>query len=1015
MIGLGGTGGKVLAAFRRLIFQHHREAEPSNLAIDYLYIDTSAKDVAAANITAPLQAGERVWRTLGHSVQLNPANIIHLKQGNFSQILNNIEEYPTIEPWLGNRDIWKKIWDSAPNGIEAGGQLRRFGRFLFAQNAPQVSKAISERFAEASRGGIADTQWTVHIVAGLAGGTGSGTFIDVIGQIRALEIGKDAKVVLYAVLPETADTPWARENYFANGYAALAELNGLLVRQFRPHDSLRPGERYNLAALPGNKTFADNTFVITNRNSNGLVVDMDQVLPEIVGETLYQIVVASGDAWALGSGGNVGGTGQRLWRDMVTGENYFGGSERDVAEGADQRANRFLSFGVKRIAIPHQEVREYASMIFLRQFLFQSLNNSWVDGQGFINAQRPFDATREARSEGARQDWRLSDAHLMLEAPTLQNDPITWRSTDDDFRATVEAQCTSLIKTDSNKPGWAGKLEALAREFHEKSYRRTGVAETYRVAERTIPERARYIVRTRMSDRLFERWSAGELSIRDVLKIVNEVSVDMKDRNAAASVKMENLNTGESVLEKTRQDQLRHYLDRGLIGRVVRNREQELRAYGATIAQLYAIKARKLAIPYMQKLLIEVLDQVQSLKADLEQIVLRLDEAVETVEVRRAQRVKVEAEAAVSHQYKLYDPQHIRNLLTRLEQSRQIQDDQTQGLRSALLGQLGAQPGFAAFVEKLPAAQLVEELESEAERRAEEALSAVDSERDRILEASIVQKLYEEYAGREEALRRFIAERVLEAGTFAPMNNTEELTGKTTEGVLVAFVPAVAELRENLSGFHATLLDILRNSGAGRRVDIVETHGRGHEIVILSLVNQFPLRYLTALDFLQSKYKQLIGGRDAARKRLELHTDGDGTDLPRLYPERPEELRKRLKAHWLIAETTGLLVERPNPTNGRVEVVLFVTDADGAEDVVVVGESLARRTATLTVAGGRALENAAASHLEQLMHIDDRAALRKKLIDLQNAALREAKGDATKPSFVELRESIDHARAMLAD
>ena len=36
MLGLGGTGGKVLAAFRRQVFQQFRQIEPDSLSLDYL-------------------------------------------------------------------------------------------------------------------------------------------------------------------------------------------------------------------------------------------------------------------------------------------------------------------------------------------------------------------------------------------------------------------------------------------------------------------------------------------------------------------------------------------------------------------------------------------------------------------------------------------------------------------------------------------------------------------------------------------------------------------------------------------------------------------------------------------------------------------------------------------------------------------------------------------------------------------------------------------------------------------
>ncbi|OSZ72664.1 hypothetical protein CAP39_04950 [Sphingomonas sp. IBVSS1] len=140
-MGLGGTGGKVLAALRRQIYQQYRSAEPAALAVDYLYIDTSATDTRIADITSQIAAGDRMWRTLGHSVQLSPGQIVHLEQADFSGMLSNLDDYPTIRKWIGEKSVWEDIWNSAPNGIEAGGQLRRFGRLLL----PRMSERSAMR------------------------------------------------------------------------------------------------------------------------------------------------------------------------------------------------------------------------------------------------------------------------------------------------------------------------------------------------------------------------------------------------------------------------------------------------------------------------------------------------------------------------------------------------------------------------------------------------------------------------------------------------------------------------------------------------------------------------------------------------------------------------------------------------------------------------------------------------------------------------------------------------------
>ncbi|MCD8261118.1 MAG: hypothetical protein LUD15_06200 [Bacteroides sp.] len=46
IIGLGGTGGRVLAAYRKLIFEKFKGSlQPKDIWIDYLYVESSGVDL----------------------------------------------------------------------------------------------------------------------------------------------------------------------------------------------------------------------------------------------------------------------------------------------------------------------------------------------------------------------------------------------------------------------------------------------------------------------------------------------------------------------------------------------------------------------------------------------------------------------------------------------------------------------------------------------------------------------------------------------------------------------------------------------------------------------------------------------------------------------------------------------------------------------------------------------------------------------------------------------------------
>ena len=174
LIGLGGTGGKVLRALRKNVFQEYRSKNTELLKLQYLYVDSSKEMMAVDDVS---------WRILGESIQLAPRSQLLINGGNLNQVLDNLSGFPNIQPWIGNREQWKDILGSIV-GETLGGQKRRLGRFLFACKARSFKSQIIQLALELITGGEASI--TFHICCGLAGGTGSGSLIDVIAQIRAL-------------------------------------------------------------------------------------------------------------------------------------------------------------------------------------------------------------------------------------------------------------------------------------------------------------------------------------------------------------------------------------------------------------------------------------------------------------------------------------------------------------------------------------------------------------------------------------------------------------------------------------------------------------------------------------------------------------------------------------------------------------------------------------------------------------------------------------------------------------
>lgn len=345
---------------RKTIYQEFRTLEPETAKIRFLYVDSSKEMMALDDPT---------WRTLGRSVQLDKRSQLLITGSDLNQILSNLDNFPQIRPWIGDRGQWRDILNSIV-GETLGGQKRRLGRFLFACKARDFTAQLAQLASDMQAG--AETAVTFHICCGLAGGTGSGSLIDVLAQVRNLfRDSRTYRILVYALLPDQLPKAnWNTGNYHANGYTALLELNGLSVGTFQPHNVASNGDRLRLSD-PFN-----GCYLFTNQNMNGLQVDVDQELPNIIADFLFQkIATATATNWST------------LAR-MENAENGDGTPESRPGANIGERSKRFLTFGIKRLAIPEEEIREYLTYKFARQAALQLRFNNWSDTLGFMDEPR---------------------------------------------------------------------------------------------------------------------------------------------------------------------------------------------------------------------------------------------------------------------------------------------------------------------------------------------------------------------------------------------------------------------------------------------------------------------------------------------------------------------------------------------------------------------------------------------------------------------------------------------------
>ncbi|MDR3278563.1 MAG: tubulin-like doman-containing protein [Oscillospiraceae bacterium] len=219
-VGLGGTGADMLIRIknevkRRMILPQVNGKitgdTPSN--IGFLALDTDAKTKDKTWGVASFDKFGSEYRSL--SVDNLPAVVNRVSQA-------KRDGDPVWDWWSGEIDA-AALAGQAANGI------RQLGRLMLFQNAAEVYQALQSKIKKITNVSAGIKNVMVFIVTGIAGGTGSGTFIDVAYLARkALEdsLVQNKQVYGYIVMPDVnLLNGGGDQQLWRNGFACLKELD----------------------------------------------------------------------------------------------------------------------------------------------------------------------------------------------------------------------------------------------------------------------------------------------------------------------------------------------------------------------------------------------------------------------------------------------------------------------------------------------------------------------------------------------------------------------------------------------------------------------------------------------------------------------------------------------------------------------------------------------------------------------------------------------------------------------
>jgi hypothetical protein len=954
IIGLGGTGGKVIKAFRREMFEEMHNVDSGRsiggspkIQVSYLYVDSSSHDLA----------GSENWRTqgdIGPLIAIGEANQLSIVHSDLQTRLRDPEQFPVTHRYIGDTRLWTDIFAQTNIQQAAGGQMRRLGAALFEPKCQAFVSRVSELCNELSgRSGVEGVAF--HVCCGLAGGTGAGSFLHVIAQLRALKEHRDQfPIYLYVLLPER-DSSWAsngdRTNYYANGYAALQELNAYLLDDyrdgpnkggplFRPFDLTGNSMRFESLTQGGRSRLMDRLqgcFVLSNVNERDLVIGVrNEEIHDLIAQMLFQRIF------------RIEGTGDKANHDLkraISLENVAPIDEGSLTDPDQKiRSVRFLTFGLKRLLVPEEEIREHFAASFASQSALQMLYNNWPaeTSSAFVDEKRKISFKQDVQQQDKLSVWKLSDTHVTLSKGILSNeiDNRRWRPIDEDWR-TIAPHLAMDAWAQGRGEGRDPRLDLLEKALQERwasTFRGIGVERFYETATRDmrLPDRHVAEICEVLENWMFDQWDDGNLSVSDLETFLDDLIEELERRVAAVPGKIQGFKQRLGTLNEDIDANRKRFAKTGVLGRMLGRPGDIFNAQVPLLAEIYEKRTLVQAWTFAERLLRAVVAELrEGLRGHVAEFRVGLS-GVHEFFVRRMDRtcqpaIAVNIESA--NVVKFYDPDKVRKFCRSLLEQEQMQRSWAAVLRKRAIDAAreqrqrtsGREPPFAMMEQHfIKTADAVRVFEDVARNNAVQAHDEKTGQGNRLLGVNIVSKLGEHFSADPEKLRTYVRTLVQSARTFMQWKEVE-FAGTT--GPLSRFVVTLPRCDEN-SGFRDDLKRHFQNAFGGQ-MDFIDSGSRLNEICLVAFKYVFPLRYIDPAWYLKERYdhRLAVGPRD--RALLEVHIEDHRPELPSLFRPAPGEAGKRLLPTLQIAAALNLFDHTENEATGQAERMLRLQDSDG--------------------------------------------------------------------------------------
>lgn len=280
-VGLGGKGSQTVAKLKTEIYKRLKcdpdTRRPKN--VEYLAIDSSIDDLE--------KLCKKSFGQVGLSVDPTNSEVCQLYTSGAAAKLEQKDKLPDyITSWL-NPNMNKQLVG------EGAGGIRQAGRYLLFSSAfSTVTNALKNKLQNLHQqiANVQTQRLVIYIFAGIGGGTGSGTIIDVPYIIREIcKTWTNVRLYSYIFLPDTYPDGVNYSYVKYNAYAALKEIDTLMEIGHMQGEACFEAQ-YTSAPewkIKSNKPIFDSCVLVSGLNAvKGRILHPDKYASKVVIDTI---------------------------------------------------------------------------------------------------------------------------------------------------------------------------------------------------------------------------------------------------------------------------------------------------------------------------------------------------------------------------------------------------------------------------------------------------------------------------------------------------------------------------------------------------------------------------------------------------------------------------------------------------------------------------------------------------------------------------------------------------------